>query len=50
MMDYTNAIKMIDFLQKRVRELGLPPMYKWNIPNTWKEYARWAQFLGYQGD
>ena len=47
-MNYTECIALIDFLGKRVRELGLPPMYQWKIPNTWAEYRRWAVFLGYK--
>lgn len=47
-MNYAETMAMLDFLMKRVRELGLPPMYKWNIPNTWREYKRWARFLSYE--
>jgi len=49
-MNYPEAVKVINFLAEQVRLLGLPPMYKWNIPNTWTEYKRWAKFLGYKED
>jgi len=48
-MNYIKAMELIDFLEKKVREIGLPPMYKWNIPNTWEEYKKWGNFLKVKG-
>ena len=46
-MNYVETMLLLGFLREKVCAIGLPPMYKWNIPHTWEEYDRWATFFGY---
>ena len=48
-MDYTDTMKMIDWLSERFRKAGLKPWYRWAVDITWDKIERWASLLGYKG-
>lgn len=45
-MNYSDTIKMIDFLNNRMH--CLKPWYTWGVEITWEKLERWAKFLGWQ--
>ena len=43
-MNYEESVKLIDFINSRMRPLG---WHRWAVDLSWAKLQRWAKSLGY---
>ena len=45
MMNFTEAMKKIDYINRRFADKGMNPWYTWAIKHSWEKIDKWYKLL-----